>query len=165
MTRIISVLALGLIGCANEPEDPCQASELAEDFALDNPAADPALWDVPSDAIVAGTYLRLNPDNLGVFQQAAGPVIEDLLSGREGLLFFSTGNSQTCNIARTLTVWESETAMMDFVVGDAHLGAIEVTSQVSRGGSITDMFTVSELSSVDFAGIAIAFADHDGPVY
>ncbi|MEN0060684.1 MAG: hypothetical protein AAGA48_00970 [Myxococcota bacterium] len=145
--------------------DPCKATELAGDFGLFDEANGPSTWDVPSDAIVASTYLRLNPDNLDVFDTYSGPVIGDLLSGRAGLLYLATGQSMECGVARTLTVWESEEAMMDFVVGKAHIAAIGVTDQVSRGGSITDMWVASELPSVDFAGVAEAFADHDGPVY
>ena len=149
-----------------EMADPCQATQLERDFALFDEANGPSRWtDLPADAVIAATYLRLDPENLDVFEQASGPVIGDLSSGRAGLLHFATAQSIECGTARTLTVWESESAMMDFVTGDAHLAAMEVTSLVSRGGSITDVWSASELSTVDFAGVAEAFAEHDGPVY
>ena len=170
-TQLCAVVLVPAACGAQEPadtdvEDPCRATELEPDFVVANEENGPGTWeDIPRDAIVAATYLRLNPDNLDVFDDASAGVFGDLLSGRNGLLHLATASSQECGIARTLTVWESEAAMMSFVVGEAHLAAIEQVSAISRGGSITDSWEASELPAVDFASVAAAFENHQGPVY
>ena len=83
--------------------DPCVAEGLAEDFALDETpydVGDPATWaDFPPNAVVATTYLRLNPDNLDIFGEVVGPVIGELMGAPPGLMAMSTGQSATCGVA------------------------------------------------------------------
>ncbi len=142
---------------------------MEDDFVVDPTpydVGDPASWgDFPGDAVVATTYLRLNPDNLDVFGQVVGPVIGALTAPAPGLLAMSTGQSEGCGVARTLTVWESEAAMMAFVTGPAHSAAMEATTDVSRGGSVTMTWRRDEVAAVDWNVVVPGLADHDGPVY
>lgn len=149
--------------------DPCVGSVLADDFVVDptpGDVGDPESWgSFPPDAVVATTYLRLDPEGMARFGEVVGPVIGELMAGPEGLMGASTGQSMRCGVARTLTVWASEEAMMQFVVGEAHSAAMAATGEVSRGGSITTTWSASELGQVDWASAAAGLADHDGPVY
>ena len=77
----------------------------------------------------------------------------------------ATSNSESCGTARTLTVWESEDAMLDFVLGDAHTAAMAETARISRGGSLTMTATADSLDEISWDAAAALFADHDGPVY
>jgi hypothetical protein len=115
MTRTWTLLmTLTLAACATDDpatgddtgatvEDPCQASVLEDDFALDageGSPADPATWGaLPPTAIVAGTYLRLDPEGLQVFGEVAQPVIGELMAMPEGLIAWSTGASDAAAFA------------------------------------------------------------------
>jgi len=151
------------------PLDPCVASVLADDFVVDptpGDVGDPASWPAfPSDAIVATTYLRLAPEGLERFQEVVGPVIGELMGAPEGLMAMSTGGSEACGVVRTLTVWESEEAMMGFVTGEAHAAAMAATGEVSRGGSVTLTQLAGDVERVDWSNAADSLANHDGPIY
>ena len=151
-------------------ESLCVAEVLEEDsivFAGVGAADGPPAWgELPPDAIVAMTYLRLKdtPEAGQRFQEVSGPVSAALQSS-PGLMGISIRQSASCNTARTMTVWASEEAMMGFVTGEAHLAAMQATSEVSRGGSITSTWRLGDLDEVEFAAVAEGFVAHDGPIY
>jgi heme-degrading monooxygenase HmoA len=151
-------------------ESLCVAETLEEDSvavagvgAQDGP---PAWGELPPDAVVAMTYLRLQdtPEAAARFEQVSGPVNEALMAS-PGLMGVSIRISASCNTARTMTVWASEEAMMGFVMGEAHVAAIQSTPEVSRGGSITSTWRLGDLEQVAFDAVAEGFVAHDGPVY
>ena len=176
------LLALSLTACASEddtpdqetPADPfaaCKREVIEPDQAFmgppEGPAVNPQTQQInpPAGAIVATTYLALKPgEQAGQrFGQLVGPVIQDL-GARQGLLAITTSTSTSCGTARTVTVWESEAAMMAFVTGEAHLAAIQGTSDVSRGGSVT-MTWPHAGGELTWQIAAARLKDHDGPIY
>jgi heme-degrading monooxygenase HmoA len=94
-----------------------------------------------------------------------GPISDELMAPADGLMGLSFTISSECAAVRTLSVWESEEAMMRFVTGPAHAAAIQATGDVSRGGSITMTFEASEFEAINWENVVPALADHDGPVY
>lgn len=151
--------------------DACPAHVLQADFELDDDLGalgDPANWttDVPPGAVVSATFLRLQ-DSEGasdVFRELITATTADLVVS-DGLLGVSLGKSPSCGVSRTLALWESEAAMMDFVLGEAHLDAIQRVGEVSRGGSITDHWSASDLETIAWESVVPLLAAHDGPVY
>ena len=55
--------------------------------------------------------------------------------------------------------------MMKFVMGPAHTAAMMRTAEVSRGGSITDVWQVDALPELEWAPVIVGFKDHEGPIY
>jgi len=149
----------------------CEAETLEEDSivvagvgAQDGP---PAFGQLPPGAMVASTYLRIQDteEAAQVFDELNGPIIAELSAPAPGLMGLSIRISPACNTARTITVWESEEAMMQFVTGPAHSAAMMRTHEVSRGGSITDVWQVGSLPELDWAPVIDGFKNHEGPVY
>ncbi|KIG15531.1 hypothetical protein DB30_05554 [Enhygromyxa salina] len=131
-------------------------------------AGDPNNWPaLPPTAVIASTYLRLSDDadSTQSFDSVLGPIIAELMAPAPGLMGLSTSASEACGSLRTLSAWESEEAMMNFVVGEAHLAAIGQVSVISRGGSVTGSWSASELESVSWEAVVAQFADHTGPAY
>lgn len=162
---------------ASEPEPKqqqmplCVAHTLEDDAMLDSnlgEMGDVSKWGpLPPNAIVAGTYLKLKPgeDVMEVFGQINGPIIAELSKPAKGLMGLSVMFSPSCGTARTLTVWASEQEMLDFVMGEAHAKAIQRVGEVSRGGSITHTWPVSNFEKLSWANVVAGFKDHDGPTY
>jgi len=123
--------------------------------------------ELPEGAVVASTYLRLQDERSARrrFRQLNRPMNARLAGPATGLLRMSIRSSRACNVARTMTVWESEEAMMDFVVGPEHIEAIRSVNEVSRGGSITDVWAVDSMPDLEWGTVVAGFASHDGPVY
>lgn len=131
---------------ADPPPDPfegCTASALEADLMLDVPqgsVVDPQTFKVtpPAGAFIATTYLPLKPGDAAQarFMELLGPVQEEL-GAHPGMLAIATSGSPMCGSVRTLSVWESEAAMMDFVLGDAHIAAMAGNAEISRGGTAT----------------------------
>ncbi|MCP4227010.1 MAG: hypothetical protein GY773_27015, partial [Actinomycetia bacterium] len=156
----------------NTPDDAaCQAHILPDDFKIDDaigPMGDPANWpqELPPTAVVSTTYLRLQENDTAeaAFDEIMAPIIGDLL-GSEGLMGVSFARSRSCEVTRTLSLWETEEAMMNFVLGEAHLNAIQRVGEVSRGGSITDHWPASDFETLNWESIIPELVNHDGPVY
>ncbi len=155
----------------DQMQDLCIAEQLADDDTLNadlGEMGDPANWGaLPPGAVIASTYLRLphTDEGTATFGQLIGPIIGELMAPAPGLLGVSFSNSTSCNTARTMTAWESEDAMMNFVLGEAHLNAIQRTGEVSRGGSLTGQWMASDLEDFKWETVIDNFKDHDGPVY
>ena len=177
------LLALSLTACASEdddtpsqdtPADPiaaCKREVIEPDQAFMGPPQgaivnpDTKQINPPAGAIVATTYLAIKPNEQAGqrFGQVVGPVFQDL-AARQGLLGITASNSTACNTARTLTVWESEAAMMAFVTGEAHAAAMQATSDISRGSSVT-MTWPHAGGELTWQSAAARLKDHDGPIY
>ena len=121
---------------------------------------------IPAGSIVATTYLQLRPDPTSqrTFGEVGGRVFDALFTSR-GLLAVATVTSNQCAVARTITVWESEEAMIGFVTSEAHSEAMLRVGEMSRGGSITTSFIANASVDVAWPEIARQFVGHSGPVY
>jgi hypothetical protein len=62
--------------------------------------------------------------------------MEDVFQ-REGLLGASFGISVECGASRTITLWQDEASMMAFVLGDAHMAAMQDGLQYTIGWETT----------------------------
>jgi hypothetical protein len=56
---------------------------------------------------------------------------------REGLLGASFAISDSCGSARTITLWADEASMMQFVMGDVHVAAIQNALQFTKAWETT----------------------------
>ena len=154
-----ALFALSLSACAADAPDPdvrdsepeleaeptpdpqfagCTRDTLEDDLQM-SPLMGPAVSNgelAPGDYIVTTTYLQIKADKNGRLEELLGPVMADL-GTRDGLLALAFGNSGTCNAARTLAAWRDETAMLEFVVSEAHAAAMASASELNRGGSAT----------------------------
>ncbi len=174
VTGLLAGFAVAACGDSNasNAEDPtCVAETLESDAVMDarlGDAGDPANWpSLPPGAIVATTYLRLLGDDAGTqaFDELMGPILQTLLGPADGLMGLSFMSSERCGTVRTLSAWASEEAMMGFVLGDAHLGALGGVTRVSRGGSITMAHDADTLGTIAWVPIVSRFTEHEGSVY
>ena len=154
-------------------EDPCKKELIEPDQAfLQGPPVGPLVNaddKIMGDTglIIATTYLRLKEGSDERFRELVGPVVQDLterMQAGQGLLALTTSVSDTCGVARTMTVWRDEASMMSFVMAAPHLAAIQGTSDVSRGGSVTTTWK-HEGGEVTWQRAATALKNHDGPIY
>ena len=147
----LTLLPLALMGCGSEDESAngennTEVESFArcaeEDLALSpfaGPGYDPDLGLIgpARDTYVASsTWAVLGTGARPQFDQYAQPIV-DVLPTQPGLVGFSWGLSAKCNRGRTLTVWESEQALMDFVVGDAHGAAMLHAGEIMIGAAVT----------------------------
>jgi heme-degrading monooxygenase HmoA len=117
----------------------------------------------PGDYVVSSTYLQIKLGKNARLQELSAPILDDLGS-RAGLVALSLGNSRTCNVARTLTVWRDDAAMLEFVIGDAHSTAVQAVSELSRGGSVVTHWSGDE-KTASWKSAAEHLAADDGPEY
>jgi hypothetical protein len=147
--------------------DGCNGYDLEADFTPSKMAG-PGIVDgeiPPGDYIITTTYLRMKSGDAArqTFNGMVGGIITDL-QARDGLVGYSLGLATGCDTARTLSVWASEEAMLEFVTGEAHYDAVRNVGEVSRGGSITVHFTGSEADAT-WDEAAKHFVGFSGPVY
>jgi heme-degrading monooxygenase HmoA len=132
------------------------------------PAVNPATGQptIPPGSLVATTYLqlRIDPASQMTFGDVAGRVFGALFAS-PGLIAVATVASNQCAAARTLTVWESEEAMMGFVTSAAHAEAMARVGEMSRGGSVTTTFMANASGDVSWAEVVRRFEGHTGPIY
>jgi hypothetical protein len=128
-------------GGENDAYPNCKKGEMEADFVEDTPLAGPGV-DPETGALVEGsyfiatTYLAMKPGTLETVMELSGPVIGELTAS-PGFVAVSTANSSSCLALRTLTVWESEEQMFEFVAGPAHNAAMGEMHELSRGTSNT----------------------------
>ena len=153
-------------------DDPCKKEVIEPDQAFLGPPSGPLVnadGKIMSDegVLVATTYLRLKAGSQERFGDLVGPVFQELgmrMQTGQGLLAMTAAASDSCGVARTLTVWKDEASMMSFVLGPAHARAMQGTGDVSRGGSVTTTWR-HEGGEVTWQRAATALKSHDGPVY
>jgi hypothetical protein len=188
---VLTLASLSVLACSSESEsdsefnperasDPdnqevterlafagCERGTLETDFAAP-PLAGPALRDgvlPPGEYLVSSTYLQLEPaaEPQRLFNDLITPVVADLQT-RPGLLALSLGQSEACGVARTLTVWQDEMAMLSFVSSPAHAAAMARITDISRGGSTVTHWLGDE-ASVNWSSAARYIGEDDGPRY
>jgi hypothetical protein len=120
----------------------------------------------PGGYVVSSTFLRLRPGEAVTtrFGELSGPIIAGL-PARPGLAGFQLGLAPACNVARTLSVWESEEAMYDFVVSDEHITAVSAVSEVSRGASVVVHWTAESAADATWERAGMELAAAKGPFY
>jgi hypothetical protein len=173
MTRTAPLLALASLVTACGPmEDPdalppvdeaaCTKERLEAD-GRDSTALE-AL--PPGRYVVSTTYLRLphRKSALQRFSSLTAPM-EDELRANPGLVRVTTRLASSCNTARTLTVWRSETDMYRFVGSPSHARAMAAVTEVSRGNSVTTHWSASEAEATWEVATQKLAADTDGPIY
>ena len=131
----------------DEPLEGCERGTLEDDFGA-QPLMGPGVVNgalEPGSYLFSTTYLRLRREPAAQmrFGQLMEPILADLMS-RDGLVAFSLGGSDACGVARTLTVWRDDSAMLGFVTSAAHGAAVRSVSEVSRGGSLVTHWAGSE---------------------
>lgn len=147
---IVPLMAITLTACAedtpaggNDPGKTPLPACVEDDFMplpFGGPGYDPqsgSLIGATQDSYLASsTVLLVNPDKQQRFQELVGGVLATL-NTQPGLVGFALGLSPACGTARTLTVWQSEQAMFDFVTSEAHLTAMSEASVVGLNGAVT----------------------------
>ncbi len=88
------------------------------------------------------TQIYVRPDGEDEFFQRSGELF-GVLAETPGLVAWTVGTSETCGVARTMGIWESEEALYAFVAGDVHAQAMARTTALSFTGKTTH-FDVSK---------------------
>jgi hypothetical protein len=142
----ISALSTMLIACGGAEDNGQTGNNLqtcVEDDFMSQPLAgsgynpEQGLLEPRQETYVASTtFLILNPEQGQRFQELVGAIMADLQT-REGLVAMSLGSSQKCGTARTMTLWKSQEAMMDFVFSPAHTDAMAEANVVGLNGATT----------------------------
>lgn len=97
---------------------------------------DGLLLDIDADTplVIAATYLPVGKDGKDLFDERMEALQGELAAGPEGLVGFSLGQKLVGREYRTVSVWESEDAMMAFVLGEAHLAAMGDSASIAEPG-------------------------------
>jgi len=77
--------------------------------------------------------------------------IEQQLATQPGLVALQLGSSSACGSGRTLAVWESEEAMYDFVISDAHSAAMAAVGEVLKPGYGVTHWEATGEAQISFA--------------
>lgn len=124
--KMMLVLAVGLLGCG--------AVEVVDRQAVLNAPFDGPGWDqkakaprdvTPRRVVVAVTHLML-PNKVAAhreFWDVFNPIKERLAS-QPGLIGYATRTSMDLSEDWTVSIWETEEAMYEYVVGTEHADAI-----------------------------------------
>lgn len=138
---LFTALALSITATACSDSDDtgdAQFPVCAEDDFGASPFAGPGfdaetglIGAVKDRYVVSSTHTIFNPEAEDRFFALSGDVLGYLGSGQHpGFIGFSVGTSDRCGSARTMTVWESEQSMFDFVTSEAHLAAMNQVDDV-----------------------------------
>lgn len=117
--------------------------------------------------IVSTTYLALKPgaETGQRFGALMGPIMAQLKMQR-GLAALTFSTSQKCSTARTLSVWEDEASMFDFVASPAHLSAVRAVGEVSRGGSLVHHYPETDVArATSWSTVVAQLKTVTGPLY
>lgn len=149
------------------PFGDCSRGTLEQDFAA-APLAGAGVVDGKLRAgnyVISATYLQLRQEAAAQqrFGELMGPILAELQT-RPGLVAISLGTSSRCGVARTLSVWEDDIAMLGFVASKAHGAAVSSVNQVSRGGSLVTHWA-GDSTQATWSAAAEQAAKDDGPFY
>ncbi len=143
----LAALGAMLPGCGNDstatpPDSPaaeCTGGVLEVDLQaepLSGPGVDPATGKLQpppegSSYTVSATYGIPRPGDAAMekYVQYFGAVQAQLAS-QPGLLALQLGQSPSCGSGRTLAVWSSPEAMVEFVMSPAHLAAMDAVNEL-----------------------------------
>lgn len=145
----------------------CSRGVVEPDFQA-APLAGPAVRDgqlTPGDYVISSTYLQLRQEPAA--QARFGELMQGIMAdiaARPGLLAVSLGSAPSCGVARTLSIWRDDVAMLEFVSSPAHTAAMSSVTQVSRGGSIVTHWS-GDATSATWQSAAEYLAADEGPFY
>jgi heme-degrading monooxygenase HmoA len=134
----------------------CGAVDVVNHEAVLNAPFDGPGWDAkgkkPRDAtprrvVVAGTHLML-PNKLAAHRSFWNSMtsIRKALKDQPGFIGYATRTATDLSEDWTMSVWENEEAMYDYVTGQAHADAINALEPYATGGWVTHFeVDVSEL--------------------
>ncbi|WP_441292794.1 antibiotic biosynthesis monooxygenase family protein [Sorangium sp. KYC3313] len=165
---VIAALGAILSGCSSEPggkttDAPltaCTGGVLEADLEaspLSGPGVDPETGKLRpppegSSYAVSATYgvPRSGDAVMQRYVQIFGAVQAELAS-QPGLLAIQLGQSSSCGSGRTLAVWASTDAMYEFVMGPAHLAAIDAADEL-----LEPTYVVTHWETAETDGITLA---------
>ncbi|MCB9746335.1 MAG: DUF3291 domain-containing protein [Alphaproteobacteria bacterium] len=131
MRRLTALLALLL------PLTACESVEDGWVFSpFEGPAYDLELGLSPEAAEAEGfvlttTWISVDRGARGLFDAHVEAIQEELAAGPEGLIGVSFASKIVGDEHRTLTVWRDEEALLDFVLGEAHVAAMGDASLIA----------------------------------
>jgi hypothetical protein len=125
----------------------CEEAAFGEAKPLSGPNFDLSmggfLTEPTSDTfVVHATQIYFTEEQYDPFFAMAGKVIGEL-ANTEGLIAWTVGSDDTCGVARTMGLWESEEALYKFIATGAHAEAMAKTTELSITGRTTH-FTVTK---------------------
>ncbi|WP_437293067.1 antibiotic biosynthesis monooxygenase family protein [Sorangium sp. So ce426] len=168
---VIAALGAILSGCSSDsggkttdaplPELPeCTGGVLEADLEADplsGPGVDPETGKLRpppegSSYAVSATYGVPRPGDAVMqrYVQIFGAIQAELAS-QPGLLAIQLGQSPSCGSGRTLAVWASTDAMYEFVMGPAHLAAVNAADEL-----LEPTYVVTHWETAETDGITLA---------
>lgn len=142
----------GTGGGGGEAADPyehlyaCDDAAFAEAKPLSGPGYDPVsgfIGTPKATYVVSATQIFVKPEQEDAFFQQAGKVIAQL-GETPGFVAFALGGDTTCGDSRTISVWESEDALYEFVGSGAHVTAMQMAPDLGLTGRTTHWDATSE---------------------
>lgn len=139
-------------GQGGDPGDPyaamydCEETNFAEVKPLSGPGYDPEtgfVGEPQAKYFAATTQIYVAEDKQDAFIAANGPVIQQI-GETPGLVAWSVGGDPSCQVNRTMTIWESEEAMYSFVTSGAHAEVMGQLTELSLTGKTTHWETTPE---------------------
>lgn len=165
---VIAALGAILSGCSSDsdgkttdaPLAECTGGVLEADLEADTlsgPGVDPETGKLRpppegSSYAVSATYgvPRRGEGVMERYVQIFGAVQADLAS-QPGLLAIQLGQSPSCGSGRTLAVWASTDAMYEFVMGPAHLAAIDAADELLEPNYVVTHWETAETDGITLA--------------
>lgn len=129
----VGLCVVGMTGCEYVTADgwvrqPLEGKLFTLDKGLDE-SIDPE-----STLIVSTTYLPVDnrEDAKKLFDDDMKAIQEELDAGPQGLVAVALAQHMIASEYRTLTVWQSEDDMINFIINPAHLQAMNDAAQIER---------------------------------
>jgi heme-degrading monooxygenase HmoA len=100
--------------------------------------------------LVSTTMLYWKPGMMETFYEIGGRVMAQV-GESPGLVAFAVGTDETCRVARAITVWESEEAMIAFAFSGAHGEAVGMFHELADTGKKAHWYvSADELTELDW---------------
>ncbi len=113
-----------------------------------------------TEFVVSVTYLALSSDADFDLLNELNIANSMALYANPGLVATQLGGSMVCGSLRTFTVWESNTALTEFVASEAHLQSVGAFPALSRGGSTLSVWAdPAPASQITMENAMIRMAD------
>jgi quinol monooxygenase YgiN len=164
MPAVLLIVSCG--GAADPDALPATDEAACVRGAIEADGRDSGPLELPAGQyVISTTYLRLKNSRATLQQfSALNAPMEAALRRNPGRVKSVTRLSESCNTARTLTVWKDEAAMYEFVASPEHAAAMAAVTDVSRGGSIVTHWNDTEVG-FNWQKAATSIAADTGPFY
>lgn len=139
----------------------CEESDLVE-IPLQGPG-----WDADNESLVGTsqdtyivhtTQLLVKPEQMTAFDELSDDITAQLMQ-TPGVIAVGFAFEPSCGFFRTTGIWESQEAMMNFVVSGAHLEAIKAYREVAITGRTTHFEVAATELPVAWNDLIDAIAD------